>query len=385
MKRILVLGMIMSLFINCGGSDSEVVPPPSEDKVTAVNDSFQAEENTSVVLPDFLANDTYTAGSIKITFETTTTKNGKVVESNNKFTYTPASDFFGTDSFKYTICSTITTNSCSTAIVTIAVKEDTSNNGGGNNANFTIPSALQAYYNDIDFSLTGTSLKDALATKVINSHTNPVSSYTPGVWNVLKQSDLDPSDDSKVLLIYGYNDNDGNLVTDRTRDKNETGGTQNEDWNREHVYAKSLGTPKFENTDTPGSDPHHLRASDVKMNSNRENKKFAAGSGNAGDVSGNWYPGDEWKGDVARMMMYMYLRYGSQCLPKNVAVGTANSSDANMINLLLEWNKEDPVSEFEKNRNNVIANDQGNRNPIIDNPYLATLIWGGDTAENTWD
>lgn len=373
----------MSLFINCGGSDSEVVPPPSEDKVTAVNDSFQAEENTSVVLPDFLANDTYTAGSIKITFETTTTKNGKVVESNNKFTYTPASDFFGTDSFKYTICSTITTNSCSTAIVTIAVKEDTSNSGGGNVGNFNIPSDLANYYNDIDFTLTGSNLMDALANKVINSHSTNLS-YTPGVWNALKESDLDPVDNSKVLLIYGYDDDDGNYVTDRSRDKNETGGTQGSDWNREHVYPRSLGNPNLGDSG-PGADAHHLRPSDVRMNSNRANLKFVDGSGNASSTSGGWYPGDEWKGDVARMMMYMYLRYGNQCLPKNVAVGTANSSDSNMINLLLEWNKEDPVSDFEKNRNDVIATKQGNRNPIIDNPYLATLIWGGDAADNTWD
>ena len=122
----------------------------------------------------------------------------------------------------------------------------------------------------------------------------------------------------------------------------------------------------------------------VTFNSQRGNKLFADGSGNAGDVSGKWFPGDEWKGDVARMMMYMYLRYGNQCLPKNVIVGDINSSDNNMIDLLLQWNIDDPVSDFEKNRNNVVKGAQGNRNPIIDNPYLATVIWGGADAVNTW-
>ncbi len=380
MKRVLVLGIIVSFFINCGGSDDEIVKPTPEDKVIAVNDSFQADENTPVVLPDFLTNDTYTTGNVKVTFEATTAKNGKVVKNNDEYTYTPASDFFGTDSFKYTICSTITTSSCSTATVTITVKEDTSNSGGGNTGSFNIPTDLQNYYNDVDLTLTGSSLMDALATKTINEHTT-VLSYG---WDVLKESDIDPTDNTKVLLIYGYSDNDGNYITDRSRDKNETGGTQGSDWNREHVYPKALGDPNL-GTSGPGADPHHLRPSDVKMNSNRGSKKFVDGSGNAGDISGGWYPGDEWKGDVARMMMYMYLRYGDQCLPKNVAIGTVNSSDSNMINLLLEWNKEDPVSDFEKNRNNVIATKQGNRNPIIDNPYLATLIWGGDAAENTWD
>ena len=63
--------------------------------------------------------------------------------------------------------------------------------------------------------------------------------------------------------------------------------------------------------------------------------------------------------------------------------------DANMINLLLEWNQADLVSPHEDARNthhdsgNLYA--QGNRNPFIDNPYLATLIWGGDNAENKWE
>lgn len=385
MKKVLGLIAILALFINCGGGSEEEIAPPVEDKVVAVNDSFTADENTAKVLPSFLANDTYKSGNVKVTFEATTTKGGTISESNNVFTYTPKTDFFGIDSFKYTICSTITTTSCSTATVTINVNEDTSGSGGGNSGSFTIPSDIADYYKDIDFTKTGSSLMDVLATKIISSHTNPVSSYTPGVWDALKQSDLDPTDNTKVLLIYGYNDNDGNYVTDRTRDKNETGGTQGSDWNREHVYPRSLGTPGFTNESTPGSDPHHLRASDVKMNSNRDNKKFATGSGNAGDVSGNWYPGDEWKGDVARMMMYMYLRYGNQCLPKNVAVGSVATSDSNMVTLLLQWNAEDPVSEFEKNRNNVIATIQGNRNPFIDNPYLATVIWNGDAAENTWE
>ena len=97
---------------------------------------------------------------------------------------------------------------------------------------------------------------------------------------------------------------------------------------------------------------------------------------------GGWYPGDEWKGDVARMMMYMYLRYGNQCLPSNVAIGSANSSDANMVQLLLQWNAEDPVSNFEKQRNPIIQGLQGNRNPFIDNPAFATQIWGGPQAED---
>ena len=375
MKKIIGAIAIIVLFINCGGSDSEVIP--AEDKVVAVDDSFEAKENKETELPSFLTNDTYTSGKIKVTFEVSSARNGSITESNNTFTYTPAQDFVGTDSFKYTICSTITPNSCSTATVIINVKDIPE----GNSGSFKIPSELSKYYKDVDFTLTGASLKDALATTIISTHTTNLS-YTPDVWDVLKQSDLDLNDNSKVVLIYGYDDTDGNYVTDRTRDKDMNGGNTG-DWNREHVYPKALGNPNL-GTSGAGADAHHLRPSDVRFNSDRSSKKFATSSGNAGDVSGSWYPGDEWKGDVARMIMYMYVRYGSQCLPKNVTVGSITTSDSNMVNLLLEWNAEDPVSDLEIQRNNVVANEQGNRNPFIDNPYLATVIWNGTEAENTW-
>ena len=247
----------------------------------------------------------------------------------------------------------------------------------------------QAYYNDVDLTLTGIPLKNALATKIIATHTTFLS-YTPGVWEACKVTDLDPDDASKsnVLLIYGYSDTDGNYVTDRTRSKNLNGGTAGTQWNREHSYAQSRGVPELGQSG-PGSDAHHLRASDITLNGNRGNLMFANGSGTAHAIGGGWYPGDEWKGDIARMMLYMYLRYGTQCLPSNIAIGTTNSVDSNMVNLLLDWNAADPVSAYEDNRNTFHDSSetyaQGNRNPFIDNPNLATKIWGGTPAEDRWN
>jgi len=134
-----------------------------------------------------------------------------------------------------------------------------------------------------------------------------------------------------------------------------------------------------------GADPHNLRPSDQQMNNNKGNRKLASGSGNAGVVSGgNWYPGDEWKGDVARMMMYMYTRYGDRCLPSLNGVG-ATQGGTDMLQIYLQWNVDDPVSDFEDQRNPYLETVYGNRNPFIDNPYLATIIWGGPTAEDRWD
>lgn len=240
----------------------------------------------------------------------------------------------------------------------------------------------QAYYNDVNLTLTGLPLKIELAQKITNTHTIQLQ-YT-NVWGVLQQTDLDPLNSNNVLLLYGYDDGDGNPITDLSRNKNNNGGNNGE-WNREHAYAQSLATPNM-NTSSPnaGTDAHHLRASDVQMNGNRGNRKFAAGTGNSGNVGANWYPGNEWKGDVARMMMYMYLRYPTQCLPDNVGVGSAVGIDPSMITLFLDWNAQDAPSQYEHNRNNILETAQGNRNPFIDNPYLATIIWGGMAAQNLW-
>lgn len=243
---------------------------------------------------------------------------------------------------------------------------------------------MPAYYNSINFSQTGNNLKDQLSQLITTTHTHKLV-YTPEVWDALEQSDLVPGNTQNVFLIYGYNDNDTDDDNDRTRSKNLTCHSESCDgkWVREHVFPRSLGNPNL-GFEGPGSDAHHLRAIDYDMNNDRGNRRFADGSGNAALLTGGYfYPGDEWKGDIARMMMYMYVRYKSQCNATFVGSGST-TYNVDMPNIFLEWNKEDPVSQYEKNRNSILQNMQGNRNPFIDNPYLATLIWGGPAAENTW-
>src|SRR5690606_14078365 len=150
----------------------------------------------------------------------------------------------------------------------------------------------------------------------------------------------------------------------------------------------SIGTPNL-GSEGAGSDAHNLKPIDSQRNNTRGNRLF----GNANPsipshtISSNaWYPGDEWIGDVARIIMYMYLRYPTQCAAINVATGDAVFAPlGDMPDILLQWNAQDPPSDFELNRHNVIAANQGNRNPFIDDPYLATLIWTGQEAFDSWD
>lgn len=256
----------------------------------------------------------------------------------------------------------------------------------------------QPYYNGISTELTtetGMTLFNTLATLTINEHTNSLT-YS-NIWDASRITDEDPNNSSNVVLIYGWeNGSDGDITNDLSRNKNSNGGNSG-DWNREHTFANSLANPALDASGTSGppyADAHNLRPCDVNRNSSRGNRLFSTGSGNSGQTGAYWYPGDaslggtDWRGDVARIVMYMYLRYGSQCYPNLVANGTTNSIDSNMINLLLDWNAADPVSSVEDARNTYHDSSgtfaQGNRNPFIDEPYLATLIWGGTPAEDRW-
>ena len=216
--------------------------------------------------------------------------------------------------------------------------------------------AQESYYDDVNLNLTGISLKEALATKIITTHTNNLS-YTPGIWNAVMVTDMNPIDNSEVLLIYGFEDgSDSNSTNDRERNINDncTSSSCTGLWNREHVYPNSLANPNLNDGGTDGppyADAHNLRPCDSQRNSSRGNKKFIEGSGNSGATGTGWYPGDEWKGDVARIIMYMYLRYDDRTLPSNVGIGSSSNTPDNMIDLFLQWNADDPVSDIEKQRN----------------------------------
>lgn len=241
---------------------------------------------------------------------------------------------------------------------------------------FNAISQLHPYYSGISGSATNYVLKQQLANLITSTHTTFLS-YSPDIWDLLEVSDLDPNDPSKVLLLYGYNDADGNTMNDRTRlvGLSQSGSSSVGVWNREHSYPKSLGTPDL-GTSGPGADGHHLRAADGEMNGLRGSLIYDYGSGNAGISGSGFYPGDEWKGDVARMMMYMYLRYPTQCVADNVGDPLTTISDFDeMPDIFILWHEQDTVSAFELQRNEEIYQAQGNRNPFIDEPEFATRIW----------
>ena len=154
------------------------------------------------------------------------------------------------------------------------------------------------------------------------------------------------------------------------------------DINREHVWPKSLGGYE---TSGPGADLHHIRPSESNVNSNRGNLKYgnvttsvktSIGS-NSGKVGGTYNgtyfePNDNVKGDVARICLYMYVRYGGDSSYTCGSITKVFQS----VEVLLEWCEMDPVDTWEMGRNEVIQAYQGNRNVFIDYPEYAWILFG---------
>ncbi|MEU4882412.1 endonuclease [Streptomyces althioticus] len=228
--------------------------------------------------------------------------------------------------------------------------------------------AVADYYEGAE-GKTGEALRSAL-NSIISDQTK--LSYS-AVWDALKETDEDPSNSGNVILLY----------SGVSRSKSANGGNTG-DWNREHVWAKSHGD--FGTSTGPGTDIHHLRPSDVQVNSTRGNKDFdnggsavANGGGSLTD-SDSFEPRDAVKGDVARMIFYMAVRYeGTDGWPDLEPNGSVNNGSAPYIgklDVLKAWNEQDPPDSFEQRRNDVIYESfQHNRNPFIDHPEWVESIW----------
>ena len=230
--------------------------------------------------------------------------------------------------------------------------------------------------------LSGDSLKEVLH-DIIDNHTEyPYTSSNTDTWDILKVSDVNPSNSSEVVMVYsGW----GRSKT-----------AEYPQWSREHVWSKSHGD--FGTSMGPGTDVHNLKPADVSVNSAKGNKDFDLAITQYVDGDGltdcytssyAWEPRDEVKGDIARIIFYMAVRYeGDSGEPDLEIVDYTNTAPSNQplygkLSTLLTWHQNDPVDNFEINRNNVIHNYQNNRNPFIDHPEFVDYIWGGGSPLTT--
>jgi len=258
---------------------------------------------------------------------------------------------------------------------------------------FSLSAQIPSGYYDSASGLIGSSLK----TELYNIIKNPnVDSYD-NLWLDFEQTDR--RSDGTVWDIYSAytyhftSDQCGNYVS------------EGDCFNREHSFPKSW----FNDASPMYSDLFHIYPSDGFVNGQRGNYPYGEvgtasytssngckkGNNIYGSYSGTVFePADEYKGDLARTYFYMVTCY------ENLVVSWENNevgADAMLngttfpafedwaLQMLMDWNDQDPVDQKEIDRNNAIYNIQGNRNPFIDHPEFVCLVWGSNCQSGTSD
>jgi len=240
----------------------------------------------------------------------------------------------------------------------------------------------EGYYDPIN-GLAGEVLIQALQDIIADPDVVRAQTYTD-VIEILKEADQSPLNSNQVWLAY----------TEQQRPKLDfqtQGGSNVGLWNREHTYPRSRGgfddieadeivdgidiffQTEADSLRHANSDAHGIRAVDGPENSSRGNQDYGEYSGPDGNLG-------SWKGDVARGIFFLTIRYnGLEVVngdPDNSTVGMLGDLDT-----LLEWHRNDPPDDFEKNRNNVVYTWQFNRNPFIDQPLMVEFIFGDQIGE----
>jgi endonuclease I len=234
-------------------------------------------------------------------------------------------------------------------------------------------------------NIEGPALKHAVAVIAARGH-RPLSYRA--LWDVLKEADRHPTQPDHVVGIYSRA-----AIPDHC-----TEGTAPADchqkWNREHVWPKSKAFPRRDQW--AHTDAHHIAAELANCNSLRGNLDMGVGgtlhpgcaSRRSGkSQAGTWEPSDAAKGQVARMLMYVAVRYEGDAVVDRtpdleLVQRPTRDGEPHLGHLcvLLGWHQRFPVSAQERARNEVVAKRQGNRNVFVDAPQLAQKIWAGQCA-----
>jgi hypothetical protein len=253
------------------------------------------------------------------------------------------------------------------------------------NPTYGVVSSTQpnAYYDSLD-GLADVALRQAMQDIIADPTTVRAQTYTD-VIDILKVADQNPENSNQVWLVY--------LEEGRPKLDFQTSSLNTGKWNREHTFPRSRGgfysieedeiadgidvfwTTKADSLRHGNSDAHALRAADGPENSTRNNQFYGQYNGPAGTLG-------KFKGDVARSVFYMAVRYNGLEIVNGYPEGSVG--DFGDLETLLDWHRNDPPDDFEMNRNNIVYNWQFNRNPFIDQPDMIEYIWG-DSIGLVWD
>ncbi|MCJ8153488.1 endonuclease [Chryseobacterium sp. SSA4.19] len=263
-----------------------------------------------------------------------------------------------------------------------------------------------AGYYDGAAGLTGYTLKsklhDIISVRNINRHYGDLTNYYNQT-DLDRYYDHDASNTTKLLDIYSEIPTGPDAYEYTTADIIGSANAEGLGWNREHMMPQST----FYSNYPMYSDLFYVVPTDAKINQLRSNYPYGiVGSTiyytftNSSRIGNSAIPGmpyagrvyepiNEFKGDVARSLLYFAVRYEGKLGTFNFNNNTNPASDTNPLDgteeraydpdymtMLLQWHQQDPVSQREIDRNNAVYNLQKNRNPFIDNPTWANAIWG---------
>jgi uncharacterized protein len=243
---------------------------------------------------------------------------------------------------------------------------------------------------------TGLALRAALHEIINDHHVIPYSSSSFDTADALRILDQDPQNSTNVFLLYVQRSEPTNTFA------------LNTGWNREHLWPNSYG---LNDREPAYSDLFNLRAEDLTVNAERGNKYFDVSDTNSAFYrfpahaealqcstdSDSWEPPAHTKGDIARAMFYMDVRYeGDRANEPQLRLRDTIVPGPNMARLstLLRWHEADPVDAAERRRNDLIHQlYQFNRNPFVDHPEWVNLVFRpqllllgtADQVELTWD
>ena len=235
------------------------------------------------------------------------------------------------------------------------------------------------YYNSLD-GLADVQLRQALQEIIAAPGEIRTQTYAD-VIDILKKADQNPANSNQVWLLYTE---EGRAKLDFQTTSNSVGR-----WNREHTFPRSRGgffsieeddiadgINVFWETNADSlrhgnSDAHALRATDGPENSARSNLHYGEYVGPVGTLG-------SFKGDVARSVLYMDIRYNGLQVVNGFPDIEGQLGD---LTTLLNWHRNDLPDDFEMNRNNVVYTWQFNRNPLIDQPELVEYLWGNKIGQ----
>ena len=187
------------------------------------------------------------------------------------------------------------------------------------------------------------------------------------IWRYLEASHESASESESVVLFYTRR------VTPKSNKASGSNQANNDYWNREHVWPQSYGLKRTK----AKRDIHNIVPADRSVNTSRSNKYFDIGGAKHDECDAcftdhdSWEPPHEVKGDVARILFYMDVRYEGLDASgaDDLQLGWTNSD------ILFEWHCADPVSPEEKRKNNGSYKFQGNRNPFVDRPEWVQAVY----------